>query len=122
MRRLCLFYKVVSTKLPAYIYDFILPVRQSERHPNTFNSFSCRTECFKNSFFLCVISEWNKLNPEIRRSGSYNVFRKLLLNFIQPNASKVYNINDTIGIKLITRLRLGFSDLREDKFKHSKTC
>ena len=31
--RLCLFYKVVSTKLPAYIYDFIPPVRQSQ----TFN-------------------------------------------------------------------------------------
>ena len=119
MRRLCLFYKVVSTKLPAYIYDFIPPVRQSQRHSNTFNSFSCRTECFKNSFFPCVIREWNKLNPEIRRSGSYNIFRKSLLNFIRPSAGKVFNINDTIGIKLITRLCLGFSHLREHKFKHN---
>ena len=38
MRRLCLFYKVVSTKLPAYIYDTIPPVRQSQRHRNIFNS------------------------------------------------------------------------------------
>ena len=51
MGRLCLFYRVVSTKLPAYIYDFIPPVRQSHRHPNTFHSFSCRTEYFKNSIF-----------------------------------------------------------------------
>ena len=122
MRRLCLFYKVVSDKLPAYIYDFIPSVRQSQRHPNTFNSFSCRTEYFKNSFFPCVTGEWNKLNPEIRRSGIYNIFRKLLLNFIRPSASKVYNINDTIGIKLIAKLRLGFSHLQEHKFKHnSKT-
>ena len=35
MRRLYLFYKVVSTKLQAYIYDFIPPVTQSQRHPNT---------------------------------------------------------------------------------------
>ena len=85
MRRLCLIInKVVSTKLPAYIYDFIPPLRQSQRHPNTFASFSCRTEYFKNSFFLCVIGEWNRLNPDIRRSGSYNIFRKLLLNFSQP--------------------------------------
>ena len=49
MRHLCLFYKVVSTKPPAYIYDFIPPVRQSQRHRNTFNS-SCRTEYFKNPF------------------------------------------------------------------------
>ena len=74
---------------------------------------------FKNSFFICVIGEWSKLNPEIRSSGSYNIFRKSLLNFIRPSASKVYNINDTISIELITRLRLGFSHLREHKFKHS---
>ena len=34
MRRLCLFSKVASTKLPAYIYDIIPSVRQSQRHPN----------------------------------------------------------------------------------------
>ena len=120
MRRLFLFYKVVSTKLPAYMYDIIPPVRQSQRHPNTSYSISCRTEYFKNSFFPCVIGEWNKLNPEIRRSGSYNIFRKSILNFIRPSESKVCNnINDAIGIKLITRLRLGFSHLREHKFKHN---
>ena len=70
-------------------------------------------------FVPCVIGEWSKLNPEIRRSASYNIFRKSLLNFTRPRESKVYNINDTIGINLITRLRLGFSHLREHKFKHN---
>ena len=65
------------------------------------------------------MNEWNKLNPEIRRSGSYNIFRKSILNFIRPSASKVYNINDAIGIQLITRLRLGFIYLRGLKFKHN---
>ena len=119
MRSLCLFYKVVLTKLPAYIYGFITPVRQSQRHPNIFNSFSCRTEYFKNSFFPWVIGEWSKLNPEIRRSGNYNIFRKSILNFIRPSASKVFDINHTIGIKLIIRLRLGFSHLLEHKFKYN---
>ena len=54
MRSLCLFYKIVSIKIPAYIYNFIPPVRQSQRHPNTFNSFSYKTE---NSFFPCDIGE-----------------------------------------------------------------
>ena len=62
--------------------------------------------------------EWNKLNLEIRISGSYNIFRKSQLNFIRPSASNIYNINDTIAVKLITRLSLGFSHLREHKFKH----
>ena len=119
MRQLCLFYKVVSTKLPAYIYDIIPPVAQFQRLPNTFNCISCRTEYFENSFFPCAIGEWNKLNPEIRSSGSLNIFQKSILKFILPSASKVYYINDAIGIKLITRLRLGFSHLSEHKLKHN---
>ena len=51
------------------------------------------------------IGDWNKPNLEIRSSGSYNIFRKSLLDFIRPSASKIYNINDTIDIKFITRLR-----------------
>ena len=66
-----------------------------------------------------MIGEWKKLNPETPRSGSYNIFRKSILNFIRPSAIKVYNINDAIGIKLITRLCLLFSHLREHKFKYS---
>ena len=57
MRRLFRLYKVVSTKIAAYIYYFIPPARQSQRHPNTFNSFNWRTEYFKNSFFPCVLYE-----------------------------------------------------------------
>ena len=118
-RRLCLFYRIVSTKLPAYIFDIISPVRQSQRHPNTFQSISCRTEYFKNSCFPCVIGESNKSNPDIRLSGSYNIFQKSILTFIPTSASKVDNVNDVIGIKLITRLRLDFSYLREHQFKHN---
>ena len=118
MRCLCLFYRVVSDKVPAYMYDFIPPVRQSQRHLNTLYSFSCRNEYCKNSFFLCVFSEWNNLNHEIFSSGSYNIFWKSLLNFIWPSASEVYNLNDRIEIKLITRPRLGFSNLWKHKLKH----
>ena len=64
---------------------------------------------------LCLLALLN----ENRRFGSYNLFRKSLLNFIRPSTSKVYNINATVGIKLITRLRLGFSHLREHKLKHN---
>ena len=54
VRPFCLFYKVNSTKIPAYIYDFIPSVTQSCRHPNTFTYFSCRTEYLKNHFFLAI--------------------------------------------------------------------
>ena len=34
---------------------------------------------------------------------------------------KTFNIIDRVGIKLITKLRLGFSHLRENKFRHNST-
>ena len=62
IRHLSLLYKAVSTKLPAYIYNLIPAVRQSQRLLNTFNSFSCRIEYLKKSFFPCVIGQRNKVN------------------------------------------------------------
>ena len=35
-----------------------------------------------------------------------------------PAQRKTFNINDSVGVKLLTRLRLGFSHLREHKFRH----
>ena len=68
----------------------------------------------------------NAKAPKICSSGSFSISWKSLLNLTRPSASKVYNINDTIGIKLITRLRLSFSHLQEIKFKrfqrHTKTA
>ena len=57
--------------------------------------------------------------PGIHSSGSYNIFRKSLLIFIQPSASRVYNINDPIDIKLMIRQCLGFSHLRKYKLEHN---
>ena len=43
-----------------------------------------RHDYFKNSFFPSAISEWNKLDLNIRNSASLNTFKRKLLNFIQP--------------------------------------
>ena len=45
--------------------------------------------------------------------------KKHLLNFIRPNSHSVFKINNPLGLKLLTRLRIGFSRLKEHKFKHS---
>ena len=117
-RRLCLLYKVFSSGQPSYIYDLLPPLRSSRRHVNSFNLVTCKSEYFKNSFFPNVIYEWNKLNPDIRSSASYNLFRNTLLKFTRPVQRKTFNINGSVGVKLLTRLRLGFSHLREHKFRH----
>ena len=117
-RRLWLLYKVFSIGQPSYIYDLLPPMRSSRRHVNSFNTVSCKSEYFKNSFIPNVINEWNKLDPDIRSSTSYNLFRNTLLKFIRPAQRKTFNINDSVGVKLLTRLQLGFSHLREHKFRH----
>ena len=70
-------------------------------------------------FFPLVISEWNKLDLEIRNSTSLEIFKKHLLNFIWRKSNSVFNINNRVGLKLLTRLRIGFSRIKELKFKHN---
>ena len=42
-----------------------------------------------------------------------------VLRFIRPKANCFFNCLNPKGIKLITKLRVGFSHLRDHKFKHS---
>ena len=48
-----------------------------------------------------------------------NVFKLPLLKFVRPVANSVFEINNSYGLKLLTRLRLGLSHLRYHKFRHS---
>ena len=70
----------------------------------SFNTIFCKSEYFKNSFIPNVINEWNKLHPDIRSFTSYNLFCNTLLKFIRPIQRKTFNINDSVGVKLLTRL------------------
>ena len=73
---------------------------------------------FKNSFFPSTIIEWNNLDPHLRKSENFSVFKSNILKFIRPSPNYVYNCHNPRGICLITRLRLGLSHLREHKFEH----
>ena len=47
------------------------------------------------------------------------MFRKKLLTFIRPLENDTYGIYDPFGVRLLKRLRLGFSHLREYNFRHN---
>ena len=119
LRRMSYLYKIVSTKLPPYLYDLIPPLQRSHRYPGCFKTLRCRTELLRNSFLPFTVNEWNNLDSEIKNSDSYEMFRKKLLAFIRPVGNSMYGIYDPFGVKLINRLRLGFSHLREHKFRHN---
>ena len=50
---------------------------------------------------------------------SYTAFKNALLSFIRPNHADTFGIHNPTGLQLLTRLRLGFSDLNEHKFRHN---
>ena len=91
---------------------------QSSQIDNISN-IKTRSNFFRNSFFPSTITEWNKLDRDIRNSDSLNVFKLSLLKFVRPVANSVFEINNPYGSKLLTRLRLGLSHLRYPKFRHS---
>ena len=120
-RRLSLFYKFFSKRSPSYLFKFI-PVSRSfynTRFSSNIPNLSARTNLFKNTFFPSVINEWNKLDISIRNAISLESFKKSILKFIRPCPNSVFNIHNPMGIKLLTRLRLGLSHLREHKFNHN---
>ena len=47
------------------------------------------------------------------------MFKKALLKFIRTIPNSVFGVADIYGIKLLTRLRVGLSHLREHKFRHN---
>ena len=80
-------------------------------------TFYCRTDVFKYSYFPHIILEWNKLDMQIRRSESFLSFENSLLNIDRPTAKPTYNHHNSIGLKYLTRLRLGLNHFKEHKFK-----
>ena len=82
-------------------------------------TYYCRRDAFKNSFFPYTIVEWNKLDLNIRKSKSYAIFRNALLKIGRPIQCSVYRIHNPMGLKLLTRLRLGLSHLNEHRFNRN---
>ena len=120
-RWLCTFFKIKIYGKPKYLLN---KIPSSQIHYNTRNAdqvetYYCRTDIFKNSFFPYTIIEWNKLDIDIQKSKSYTTFRNTLLKLGRPIQRVIYNINNLVGLILLTGLRLGLSHLKEHRFKHN---
>ena len=119
-KRLCCMFKIMNEGAPKYLSNLIPKAQQNILTRNSnIPTFYCRTDCFKYSFFPSTLKDWFNLDSSIRNSESIAIFKSKLLSLIRPPQSNVYNIFNPIGLKLLTRLRLGFSHLNEHKFRHS---
>ena len=77
-----------------------------------------RTERYRNSFFPYCISQWNNLDSRIRNRPSIATFKRAIHDFIRPNPTPYFKTNRLSGFAFLNRLRVGFSHLREHKFRH----
>ena len=121
-RRLTLFYKFMNDLTPAYTINPIPPFQQSQyslRNQDVVGRIGARTEKFQSAFYPHCLSEWNKLDPEVRTAPSVAVFKSKLLSKIRSPAKSVFGIHDPKGLSYITQLRVGLSALNFHKFKHN---
>ena len=58
-------------------------------------------------------------NYSLRSIDSLSKFKAELIKSLRPPKRSVFKISDIVGVRLLTRLRLGFSHLREHKFRHN---
>ena len=84
---------------------------------NKIKPISARTNVSENLFFQYCINEWSKLNQKIRNIKSIKKFKVPMFDFIGLKGNSMFDIHDTNGIKLLSRLRLNFSHLNEHKFR-----
>ena len=121
---LCQFYKIVKNLAPYYLSE-MLPKLSSERtnyrlrSRENFTQFSCRTSRFQKSFFPSAITGWNSLDIDVRNSVSLPTFKAKLRSTLFPHSyNKLFDFSLSRRASIDhTRLRLGFSCLREYLFK-----
>ena len=119
-RKLCFYYKITHNDCPLYLTE-LLPVVKSSGYSLRSNQslYYSIIERFEASFFLSSTYNWNQLDPDIQKSSSLEIYKRALLKFICPTSANIYNIHHPRGLKLLTRLLLGLSHLREHKFRHN---
>ena len=115
----------ITTQLPEYLYDRI-PKGSSTyytRNEDKIETYYCRTDLFKYSFFPYTIVRWNKLDVTVGNDKSFFIFKNFFLNIGRPNQNSIFKIHDPLGIKLLARLIVGLSHLNEHRFRHnSQDC
>ena len=96
-----------------------LNTRYFARNSENIHQLRSKHDFLKKLLFPSTIKEWNNLDPQIRKSKRNSIFKSNILKFRRLKPNNVYYCHNPKGIRLLTRLRLGLSHLREHKFKHS---
>ena len=123
-RRLTTFYKIVNDLTPSYLLDHIPEqgAPNATLRGNISRTPFSRTLRYDNSFFPFCINNWNTLDSSIKSLPSLQEFKNKLNKFIRPKGNYFFTIRDNFGIKLLTKIRVTFSDLRDHRYNHNFNC
>ena len=124
-RRLTHFFKLRQSESPQYLYNLVPPVHKVKyelRRPRVFEQRTERTNRFSNTYFQNCPYEWNQLDSSIQSCQNISEFKRKLIQLVRPPKYSIFNSHDIMGTKLLTRLRVEFSDLRSHKFRHNFNC
>ena len=114
------YYKIQHNNCPLYLTELLPTIKTRcyslrSNRPRMFPKV--RIERFKSTFFPSCFLNWNKLGLNIKNSSSLEIFKRALLSFNRPKPAEIYKVHHPKGLKLLTRLRLGLSHLREHTFR-----
>ena len=108
-RHLRCMFEIMKNEAPSYLISLI-PKREQ-----TFNirkkhltAYNCRVNCFKYSFFFCILIDWFNLDVSIRNSESISIFKSKLLSFIRQVQNNVFNIFDPPRVEGVNPFTLRF--------------
>ena len=76
------------------------------------------TNRYANSFFPYCQLNWENLDASVKDLPTLSQFKGALLKRIRPHPHSYFNVTDKTGIRRLSQLRVGLSDLRDHRNKH----
>ena len=114
LRKLCLFYKLMKEKSPAYFSQQIPENNTSyttKRVQKVKSLFSRQKQTFSNIISFPQL-QWNGIRLML-------IFVTRLLKFIRSEPNQMFNVDCSKELKFLSRIRLGLSHLPDHKFRHN---
>merc|ERR1711964_535569 len=67
-------------------------------------------------------NHWLDIDLPIKQSKSIDEFKSKYIKLMRPPKPNLFGIQDRHGLRLLTRMGVEFSDLREHRFDHNFNC
>ena len=121
-RRMTLYYKITNGLTPAYLFEHVSPEAPRALRKFVPKAPISKTQRYDNSFFPYCINRWNTLDGDIKYSPSLENFKTGINSVIRTGLGSFCCNRNKYGMKLLTQMRVDFSDLRDHRFNHNFNC